>query len=359
MRDALAWSFPFGRIFGVNIRVHLLFPVIFIALVLRAAYTKLPPDNTPLPGMWIDVAIILTLLFLSVILHELGHCFGARWMHGDAQNVLIWPLGGLAYVDVPHTPRANAITTAAGPAANLLLCVLSGLFLLVTWTEPIQPSWSPFYCPMRWRDQLVELRSWSGHTVQLSPYSATVILSWLFWVNWVSLLLNLLLPAFPLDAGRLLQCALWPRLGYAAATKVAVYSGFATAVVLGICSIAINEVMFLALALFIYAYCQHQWFVLETGGEDSLFGYDFSQGYTSLEREEEPRRAPPRPRQSWWQKWHQRRIARKLQREQERREADEQRMDELLEKISTQGIGALSEAEKRFMKQFSDRYRNK
>ena len=47
------------------------------------------------------------LLFGIILLHEFGHCFGARYVDGDAKEILIWPLGGLAYVDVPHTPRAQ------------------------------------------------------------------------------------------------------------------------------------------------------------------------------------------------------------------------------------------------------------
>ena len=53
----------------------------------------------------------------------------------------MWPLGGLAYVDVPHTPRANFISTAAGPAVNLFLCILCTLLLLVIYSTPIQPYW--------------------------------------------------------------------------------------------------------------------------------------------------------------------------------------------------------------------------
>jgi Zn-dependent protease len=362
MRDALAWSFPLGRLFGIKINVHLLFPLLVLGLIFRAAWHKGYPDEVIPDGRWIDATIVLAFLFLSVLLHELGHCFGARWVQGDAQQVLLWPLGGLAYVDVPHTPRANFLATAAGPAVNLVLCLVCGLLLLITGPQPIQPPWSPFGYPGRGVDGLVALTAWDGSAVHLSPYSLSVLLSWLFFVNWLQALFNLLLPGYPLDGGRLLQAALWPYLGYRRATRTAVFFGFGTVFVIAIFAIATQEVLAMFLALFIYSACQHQWIVLETGGEESLFGYDFSQGYTSLEREDEEERASStrtRPRQSWWQQWRQRRLARKMQREQERREADELRMDELLEKISSQGISALTEEEKRFMKQFSDRYRNK
>jgi hypothetical protein len=88
-----------------------------------------------------------------------------------------------------------------------------------------------------------------------------------------------------------------------------------------------------------------------------VFGYDFSQGYTSLERDEPP---PPRKRRpNFWQRWLQRRAARKLQAEAERREAEERRMDELLEKIQREGKQALTDEENRFLKRVADKYRNR
>ena len=144
-------------------------------------------------------------------------------------------------------------------------------------------------------------------------------------------------------------------LGYRQATLMAVYAGFVTAVLVGLYGIVADELLALCLAVFIYAACNHQWIVLETGGEEGLFGYDFSQGYTSLERDQPA--APPKPRLSWWQRWQQRRAAKRLAREQEAREADERRMDQLLEKISTQGMDKLTDEERRFMKQFSERYK--
>ncbi len=112
------------------------------------------------------------------------------------------------------------------------------------------------------------------------------------------------------------------------------------------------------LGLFMYVECRKQWLILEGGGEDSLFGYDFSQGYTSLERDEAPT-APPRRRKGWFQRWRERRAALKAQREEEIRVADERRLDELLEKVQREGMGALTDEERRFMKRVSDRYRKR
>src|SRR5438128_11651948 len=108
MRDLFAWSLPLGRLFGIAIKVHILFPVVAIALILKVAYQK-----EVIPGTWIDASMLMGLLFVTVLLHEFGHCAGARYVEGDAQEVLLWPLGGLAFVDVPHTPRANLLTVLA------------------------------------------------------------------------------------------------------------------------------------------------------------------------------------------------------------------------------------------------------
>src|SRR4051812_40692106 len=122
MRDPFSWAFPIVPLFGITIRVHFILPLVMVGMVGRELFRK-----DVLPGTWIDAAWLMGLLFLSVLIHELGHCFAARRVEGEANEVLLWPLGGLARVDVPHTPRANFITALGGPAANAVLCVASGL----------------------------------------------------------------------------------------------------------------------------------------------------------------------------------------------------------------------------------------
>jgi len=344
-----------GRLSGITIRVHLLFPVVILALVLRTAY------NNPIEGAWIDMVIVMALLFGSVLLHELGHCYGARSVEGDATEVLLWPLGGLAFVEVPQTPRAHLITAAAGPAVDLIICLICMLLLLGTGEGMLQPLWNPLAYVLRDHRGQLDLYPWGAHDpVHVSTYSLAATLARLFWVNFILSLLNVCLIGYPLDGGRIFQAILWPYLGYRQATLWAVTFGFATMFLVGVAGIVFNDMLTLCLAVFIYAACKHQWLLLENGGDESLFGYDFSQGYTSLERDQPADEPPPRRRKlSWWQRWLQKRAARKIQREMEDRETAERRFDALLEKISTQGMNALTEEEKRFMKQYSDRYRNR
>jgi Zn-dependent protease len=337
MRDPLTWSLPLGRLFGIAIRVHVFFPVVALALILRIGFKT---------NYWAEACELMALLFVAVLLHEFGHCFAARFVDGDAHEILIWPLGGLAFIEVPHTPRANFIAAAGGPLVNVLLCLSLGLGLTAV---AVRPPFNPW-----WELPWDRLYGWDGQPVAIG--SAWVLhAARFFWINWLLTLLNVVLIGFPMDAGRMFQCALWPRLGFRQATLAAIFAGFITMLVVAIYAIVQEDVLFLCLALFIYATCRQQYIILETGGDEGLFGYDFSQGYTSLEREQ-PRR-PRRP--NVLQRWLQRRAQRKLQREQETRELEERRMDELLEKVQREGLQALTDEERRFLTRVSAKYRNR
>jgi Zn-dependent protease len=353
MRDLMSWSLPLGRLFGIQVRLHVILPVAFIALVLRAAFKE-----DVIPGSWIDMTMLLGLIFLSVLLHEFGHCFAARRVEGDANEILLWPLGGLAYCDVPHTPRANFICVIWGPLVNLLLCVACSV-LLIGLSEPtLRPTWNPLWYPLRVNAEgQIKLYTWSGEAF-LTGSPQWIILARFLWVNWVLFLFNMVLVAFPMDAARICQCILWKYFGFHRATTITVMVGFFMVIVVAIVALAANEFFLGVLAWFVFVSCRHQYVVLEMGGEDAVFGYDFSQGYTSLERDQ-PAAAPPRRRQSWFARWRQRRAQQKMIREQEVREAEERRLDELLEKVQRGGLASLTEEERRFLKRASDRYRNR
>jgi hypothetical protein len=351
MRDPFTWSLPLYSAFGIKVRMHILFPVLAFALIGRAVVTKDVP-----PGLWWPAAQIVALLVVAVLFHEYGHCIAARWVEGDAHEILLWPLGGLASVEVPHTARANFITAAAGPLADIVLCVVTGAALMFF---GIRPPFNPFWNPVPWTPTgivLPELYTWGGAEVSkelLTP--GLVLLARFFWLNWVLCLFNLALVGFPMDSGRMFQCLLWPRLGFRQATLAAVFAGFFTMLIVGICALVFNELLLFLLALWIYITCRQQWIILETGGEESLFGYDFSQGYTSLERDQ----PPPRRKPSFLKRWLQARAKKRMERQQEQREAEERRMDELLAKVQTQGLQALTDEERRFLTRVSARYRNR
>lgn len=351
MNDPIPWSFPLpGRPFGITVKIHLLFPIVAVGLIGRTAF-----QQGAVPGVWQDATWVMIVLFLSVLLHEFGHCAGARLMDGDAEEILIWPLGGLAYCDVPHNWRANLVTAVFGPLVNVVLCLILGLSLMLVTKFEVRPPINPLWPSILLNEPgKVLLYTWHGEERLISNF-AEVLLARAFWVNWALLLLNVVLVGFPMDGGRILQCILWPIYDYRQATQIAIYVGFAVMLVVGLVSIMFNEVLALALALFIYVSCKQQYIILETGAEDAQFGYDFTHGYTSLEKETPPRRKRP----NFFQRWLQKRAARRMQREQEQRESEEKRMDELLEKVQRSGMTSLTDEERRFLKRVSDRYRNR
>jgi hypothetical protein len=185
--------------------------------------------------------------------------------------------------------------------------------------------------------------------------------TWVMWtyrfivINWWLFLFNMLLPGYPMDCGRLVHAYLWARNDYQSATITACYIGIGTAIFLLAVTIFLNEYSFLMLAFFIGMTC-YQTLRMELDTERGAFGYDFSQGYTSLERDD----VPVKPKQPGpIRRWLDARKARKLQQEQESKAADDARLDALLDKIARLGKASLTAEEQRFMERVSARYRNK
>lgn len=397
MRDPMSWSLPVFRLFGIQVKVHIFFLVFAIGLFLRQMVLT-QYDNV----WWLDKFLLsFVVLFVSVLLHEFGHCFGARYMGGDAREILIWPLGGLAYVDVPHRPKALFVMVAAGPAVNVLICLAcAGAIVSAGFVPSLNPLNDPHRAEMvNYRDgrvytgpSMVSLykagtnqplteddiramykqqqvnKAWLpkptdtaeyAKAVESMGYERAVAPTWLIWayrIFWMNLLLFLfnMIPAYPLDGGQLLQSVVWARTDHRRGVVVAAYTGMAFAILFIIVSMAWNESMFLALSLFMLYSASMKLAQLES--DEGPFGYDFSAGYTSLEKDDEP---PPRPkRPGLLARWWAARKARKAAREAEARQKDEERMDQLLEKIARSGQGSLTDDERAFLKRVSARKRD-
>ena len=357
LRDVLSYAFPIGQLFGITMRVHIVLPMVFLGLIGRVVVAKDANGVYLYPaGTWQDAAWLMGLMFFSILLHEFGHCFAARYMDGEADEVLLWPLGGLAFCrSLPNTPLAHFVFAVGGPLVNILLCVVSGLviYFVFDYLPPLNPFWYPY----RIAADSIAIRPWTWGDVDPESRLLVITLLRFFWINWILTLFNLVLVGFPFDSGRMLQAALWPRLGHYQATKIAIYCGFGVMVLVGLLSIVYGEPLMAFLTIFIFVSCAQEMMVLEAAHEDSLFGYDFSQGYTSLEKDEPP--PPRRKKQNFIQRWLAQRAARKLQQEQEQRAADDLRMDELLDKIQKFGKTSLTDEEHRFLKRVADRYKNK
>lgn len=136
-------------------------------------------------------------LFLMVMIHEFGHALACRQVGGIANRIVLWPLGGVAYVDPPPRPGATLWSIAAGPLVNVVLVPI----LLFIGKTSRSLGW-----PVAAPDVHMFLRA--------------------LWVINLSLLIFNLLPIYPLDGGQILRSLLWFVLGRARSLMVATVLGF-------------------------------------------------------------------------------------------------------------------------------------
>jgi stage IV sporulation protein FB len=172
----------------------------------------------------------------------------------------------------------------------------------------------------------------------------------------MGLVLNLI-PAYPLDGGQMLRAWLVAQKGNLAGSELALKIGMFAAIGLFIVGFVHKDfgwLFGLSGFLFLMAYVELQRVRIVEYQEETVFGYDFSQGYTSLERsmpEDEG------PRLSMWQRWKQQREAEVRRREEEHEQEAEARLDSLLAKIKEQGMSSLSPAEKQMLETASAKIR--
>ncbi|MFQ5490258.1 MAG: site-2 protease family protein [Phycisphaerae bacterium] len=333
--NPINWSFGIGRLFGIRIRVHLLF--ILGAVVILFANLDGQDQQGSLRNLGYGAGT-LGILFSLVLLHELGHCWGAWRVGGQAEEILMWPLGGLASVSVPHTARANLITAVTGPAVNVIVCiVVAGILVALTGTGGSIP-WNPFD---------------AAGPAKLARTDAQWWLMVLFQVSYVLLLFNLA-PVFPLDGGRVLQCLLWPSKGYGESTRIATGVGMVGAIGFGILAIITGAHLLLAIAFFGYITCHQQRRMLAANefSQDNEFGYDFSRGYTSLDQ---TTAKPPKP--GYFERRRMAKALRQAEKERQQLERHRARVDQILEKISELGPEALTPQERQVLQQETQRQR--
>lgn len=341
MRDHGIWSLNLGRWGGVQIRLHV------SLLLLAVGVLYLAPRRAD--GLWpAEAVLFLVALFLALVIHELGHALVAFRCGGGTENIVLGPLGNLAQPELPHDPQLQLRVALAGPLANLAACGISGALLFFSSGQ------LSFLSPLRFP---YELSAEIGGLARYAPH--------IFWVNWLMFLVNLL-PAYPADGGYALRAALWRTMGHRSAViHVARVSKFVSLGLLILAFLASigrfdGEAAWLPLvmlAILTYFCARREVARLdEQESADELFGYDFSQGYTSLERgHETPRRPAMGPFRSWLAR---RRETRRLE---ARRieEEEERRADEILARLHQCGMDGLTAEERSLLQRVSLRVRQR
>jgi hypothetical protein len=176
-------------------------------------------------------------------------------------------------------------------------------------------------------------------------------------LNWMHFLRNLL-PVYPLDGGRMLQAILVQRMSRGEAHQRCIITGLVVsgiAILIGMWD-GIENVWIVFFGFLAFMTNRIEWLVTTTNPQfdDSFLGHDFSEGYTSLEREEQVRERQP----GYFERRKQEREERRLQKEAQAKVETDNRVNQLLDKISTHGMASLSGEERRFLEQASARYRH-
>jgi stage IV sporulation protein FB len=329
--NPLMWALPLYTAWGVRVRIHIIF-VLFIAIemIMSLAPDRIGPAFT---------AMAIGSLFVLVLLHEYGHIFACRYVGGEADQILMWPLGGLASCNPPHNWKADLITTVGGPAVNLVLWPILGVALALV-MAPGAWQGALFFNPFSPAAAMMEVRLSNG----AQPFWL-LALWWAYYINAVLFLFNVLVPMYPLDSGRIVHAFMWSRVGHRRATAAAANLGLVVAVILALIALTSRSGVFLlGIAIFGGFMCWREKQHLKMTADPVLGGYDFDRGYGGMPGAEEDDPSAARAA----------RAAEKRRKEQEKEQAE---LDRLLAKIAEGGMGSLTGAEKRWLQRTSEKKR--
>ena len=220
-------SFKLFSVAGIDVRVHLTFPLILV----WAAFQFGILTGGGLSGALFGIIVVL-LLFGIVTLHELGHSFAAMYYKIPVKDIVLLPIGGVAQLKrMPKEPWQEFVVALAGPAVNVVLALLLGGVALALNVPVLGGS--------------------LGVINGTASLSLTAVLSYIFVSNLPLALFNLI-PAFPMDGGRVLRALLAMGLPYARATAIAARLGQVLAVGLGIYGLFNGGIFLMFIAFFVY-----------------------------------------------------------------------------------------------------------
>lgn len=226
-------SLKIARIWGVDIQVHWS----FILILFYGAFLFGRNASSLAAGAIYGVVVIL-LLFVCVVLHEFGHAIVAKYFGVNVPHITLLPIGGVAQLErMPRKPMQEFLIAIAGPAVNFALAavLLPAALLVVSMSIGTGSMWALVSALMRTAQSM----SVGGLLLTLAG---------------TNLLLGIfnLLPAFPMDGGRILRALLALRLRYVPATRIAVLIGRGMAILFAIWGISGGGIFLLLVAFFVY-----------------------------------------------------------------------------------------------------------
>lgn len=217
----MKWSFKIARIAGIDVNIHMT----FLLLVGFVAVSYWMGGGGPI--VIAEGVLYLLAIFVCVLLHELGHALTARRFGIQTRDITLLPIGGVARLErMPEKPVQELWVALAGPAVNLVLALALFAGLLVTQT----------------------FQTFSVLSLTSGSFTERLLA-----VN-LSLLLFNLIPAFPMDGGRVVRALLATRLEYTRATQIAATLGQGLALILGFLGLFGNpSLLFIAFFVWIGA----------------------------------------------------------------------------------------------------------
>jgi len=212
-----------GRLNGVELRVHILWPLIAVVGLLAVKLEQVEPNV---------VAWALLVFAVSVALHELARVMTASRVGGHTSTLVLGPIGGLTKLHLPVDPPAHLVTAISGPMTYLVLLVAAGCVLALTGDpdifrlllNPCSPNISPTVTALP--------------TTLESVTTMEQIAQLTVWINWCLLLISFL-PVDPCDGAELLRGIMWPMLGRSTATSTTSRIALGAAVFVALLALAV------------------------------------------------------------------------------------------------------------------------
>jgi Zn-dependent protease/predicted transcriptional regulator len=214
----MKWSIKIGKFVGIDVYMHLTF-LLLVGWVALVHWQR----GQSVGAVWVGVLFILA-IFTCVVLHEFGHALMARRYGIATRDIILLPIGGVARLEkMPSQPMQELWVALAGPAVNVVIAAALFVWLQAT------ASWEP---------------------VQRLTVTTGPLLERLMAINLFMIAFNMI-PAFPMDGGRVLRAALATRLAYGRATRIAASIGRTIAVLFGLMGLIYSPFL-LFIALFVW-----------------------------------------------------------------------------------------------------------